>query len=127
MTIKKWKITDEKVKNFNDKDADGKDFDGMGRKPFKSWISAKSTKWKAIRFDQAIIDDIDGNNLNYADNQTKEPKMTLELSNRLIVQKDVGFYRKCKIKQLEGCFRSLTDDETKRVWSIKMISKKTSK
>jgi hypothetical protein len=71
---------------------------------------------KAIRFDQAIIDDIDGNNLNYADNQTPRNKMTLELSNRLIVQKDVGFYRKCKIDQTIGrMFRSMTDDETKRV------------
>jgi recombination protein RecT len=125
MTIKEMKDHGRKwSKNFNDKDCGWqKDFDGMGKKTVLKLLldkyAPKSTEMKkAIRFDQAIIDDIDGNNLNYADNpNTKEPKMTLELSNRLIVQKrTLDFIENAKsIKQLEGCFEALTDDETKRV------------
>jgi hypothetical protein len=54
--------------------------------------------------------------------------MTLELSNRLIVQKDVGFYRKCKIDQTGRMFQGMTDDEKNAYdQKIKILSKKTSK
>jgi recombination protein RecT len=129
MTIKEMTDHGRKwSKNFNDKDCGWqKDFDGMGKKTVLKLLldkyAPKSTEMKkAIRFDQAIIDDMDGNNLNYADNPNNVPKLTLEESNRLIVQKrTLDFIANAKtINQLESCFEALIDDETKNAYQEKM-------
>jgi recombination protein RecT len=121
MTIKEMNAHGQKwSKNFADKDCIWqKDFDGAGKKTALKLLldkyAPKSTEMKkAIRFDQAIIDDIDGNNLNYADNPNNAPKLTLEESNRLIVQKrTLDFIANAKTyKMLESCYEACIDQET---------------
>lgn len=128
MTIKEMNDHGRKwSKNFTDKNCGWqKDFDGMGKKTVLKLLldkyAPKSTEMKkAIRFDQAIIDDMDGNNLNYADNPNNAPKLTLEESNRLIVQKrTLDFIANAKtMNQLESCFEALIDDETKNAYQEK--------
>lgn len=128
MTIKEMNDHGRKwSKNFTDKNCGWqKDFDGMGKKTVLKLLldkyAPKSTEMKkAIRFDQAIIDDMDGNNLNYADNPNNAPKLTLEESNRLIVQKrTLDFIANAKTyNQLESCFEALIDDETKNAYEEK--------
>jgi len=138
MTIKEMNEHGRKwSKNFTDKNNGWqKDFDGMGKKTVLKLLldkyAPKSTEMKkAIRFDQAIIDDMDGNNLNYADNPNNAPKLTLEESNRLIVQKrTLDFIANAKtMNQLESCFEALIDDETKNAYEEKMkiVTKKLTK
>jgi recombination protein RecT len=129
MTIKEMTDHGRKwSKNFNDKDCGWqKDFDGMGKKTVLKLLldkyAPKSTEMKkAIRFDQAIIDDIDGNNLNYADNPNNVPKLTLEESNRLIVQKrTLDFIANAKtLNQLKTCYEALIDEETMEAYQTKL-------
>jgi recombination protein RecT len=67
------KTTEQKVVQIKFKEKENgwqKDFDGMGLKTVLKLLldkyAPKSTEMKrAIKFDQAIIDDLDGNKINY--------------------------------------------------------------
>ena len=84
---KKWS------KNFNDKDSYWEtDFNKMGEKTVLKLLldkyAPKSTEMqRAIKFDQAIIEDIDGTKLDYIDNPNKKEKIDMEANNKAIENK----------------------------------------
>jgi len=138
MTIKEMKEHAEKwSKNYKDKDNGWqKDFDGMGRKTVLKLLldkyAPKSTEMKrAIKFDQAIIDDIDGNKLNYIDNPNTTQKIDLDEQNRLVErQRFLDHIASSKtIEVLEQCFEHIdeNDQEIKTAYDKKLKELKSKK
>ncbi len=137
MTIQEMKEHGLKwSKNFKEKENGWqKDFDGMGLKTVLKLLldkyAPKSTEMqRAIKFDQAIIDDIDGNKLNYIDNPNTTPKIDIEERNRLIEnQRIVEHIKNAKtLQNLEQCFEHLPDDEEiKKAYKEKVEKLKSKK
>lgn len=137
MTIKEMTEHGQKwSKNFKEKENGWqKDFDGMGLKTVLKLLldkyAPKSTEMqRAIKFDQAVINDIDGNKLNYIDNPNTTPKIDLEERNRLIEnQRIIEHIKNAKtIHNLEQCFEHLPDDEEiKKAYVEKLEKLKTKK
>jgi hypothetical protein len=133
MTIKEMKDHGRKwSKNFNDKDCGWQRLRRNGKENRFNYCWISTHQIHEMKSDSIWSSD---NRWHWrkqfelcGQSNTKEPKMTLELSNRLIVQKDVGFYRKCKIDQTIGRIEAWqTMKQNAYDQKIKILSKKTSK
>lgn len=120
---KKWS------KNFKDKDNGWqKDFEGMGKKTTLKLLldkyAPKSLELqRAIAFDQAIINDINGQSLNYIDNPNTKQKVDIEENNRLVErQRIIDHIKNARnIQKLEQCFEHIPDDEVRELYNQKLI------
>jgi len=118
-------------KNFLDKDSFWqKDFDGMGKKTtlkllLEKYAPKSAEMKKAIRYDQAIIED-DGN-LNYADNPNGQKKLSLEESNRAIIEeRTINYINSAKtLEALENCFESVDSEKLSLAYEKKKQELKT--
>lgn len=130
MTIKEMQDHGKKwSKNFKDKENGWqKDFYGMGRKTVLKLLldkyAPKSRELqRAIAFDQAVINDIHGQSLNYIDNpNTKQQPIDIDEHNRLIErQRILNHIQNAKtIPNLEQCFEHIPDDEVREKYNEKL-------
>jgi len=128
MTIKEMQDHGKKwSKNFREKDNGWqKDFEGMGKKTALKLLldkyAPKSVEMqRAISFDQAIINDINGQSLNYADNPNTKQKVDIEENNRNVQRQSIIDHIKNakKIEVLEQCFEHIPDDEIRLMYDEK--------
>jgi recombinase, phage RecT family len=136
MTVKEMQDHGKKwSKNFRDKDKGWqKDFDGMGRKTVLKLLldkyAPKSREMKrAIAFDQAIINDIHGQSLNYIDNPNTKVKVNLEDQNKAVErQRIIDHIENSKtIPRLEQVFEHIPDEEIRELYDQKIIKLTTKK
>lgn len=134
MTVKEMQEHAKKWSKTNDsKDKEkgwGSDFDGMGLKTVLKLLldryAPKSTEMKkAIKFDQAVIEDIRGEKLNYVDNPNPTEKSrneNLKTSNETAVKNRVLNHIKNSktIEQLKECESSIKDDNLKIAFDAKV-------
>jgi len=113
MTLKEMQDHGKKwSKSFKEKDGQWmNDFEGMGKKTVLKLLmdkyAPKSVELqRAISFDQAIINDINGESLNYADNPKSNKKLDLDEHNRLIERERIKTHIETSstIEKLEQCF-----------------------
>lgn len=113
---------------FKDKEGGWqKDFEGMGKKTTLKLLldkyAPKSPEMqRAIAFDQAVINDLGGNSLNYVDNPSNKPKVDKEEHNRQVEkQRILDHIKRAKsISGLEQCFEHIPDDETRNLYDEKL-------
>lgn len=126
---KKWSET------FKDKDSIwNTDFDGAGKKTVLKLLldkyAPKSTEMqRAIKFDQAIIEDIDGNKLEYVDNPNKKEKVDMEANNKAIENKRfLDHIKNAKtIEKLKECEEHIEDEMVKKEYQEKLDKLKSKK
>lgn len=138
MTIKEMQEHGKKwSKNFREKENGWqKDFEGMGKKTALKLLldkyAPKSREMqRAIQFDQAIINDINGQSLNYIDNPQTKQKIDIEEKNRIIQRQSIleHIQNSKEIEVLEQCFEDIPDNDVRSVYDkkLKQLKKKKNK
>ncbi len=133
MTINELNVHGAKYsKTFNNSNGRWKiDFEAMAKKTVLKLLLDKFAPktiemTKAIKTDQSIVGDYDGNNLDFADNKTNEPidieKLNAEKEkNRVINHISIS----TSIEQLEQCFEAIPDEQVRSLYDEKLKSLKT--
>lgn len=136
MTMEEMKVHGQKwSENYKDKESIWQsDFDGAGKKTVLKLLldkyAPKSTEMqRAIKFDQAIIEDLDGTKLDYIDNPNKKEKVDMEANNRLIENKRfIDHINNSKtIAKLKECEEHLQDESVMELYQAKLEKLKTKK
>lgn len=124
---KKWSSTN----NAKDKEKGwGSDFEGMSLKTVLKLLldrfAPKSTEMKkAIRLDQAVIEDVNGDKLNYIDNpepQQKSRNQQLKENNETALKNRILNHIKNSktVEKLKECEASIKDENLKLAFDAKM-------